>query len=63
MLANQSLNLSKSAADDFAERGWIELAPVIGTSAQQTTWRLFAGVGWFRSVRMHEIVYYNIEYL
>jgi len=36
---NQSLKLTEPAVDDFAARRWTELAPMIGTSAQQTTLR------------------------
>jgi len=40
---NQSLKLTEGAVDDFAARRWTDLAPMIGTSAQQTTLlRLFA---------------------
>jgi len=40
---NQSLKLTEPAVDDFAARHWTDLAPMIGTSAQQTTLRrLFA---------------------
>jgi hypothetical protein len=41
--SNQSLKLTEVAVDDFAARRWTDLAPMIGTSAQQTTLRwLFA---------------------
>jgi len=40
---NQSLKLTELAVDDFAARCWTDLAHLIGTSAQQATWRrLFA---------------------
>jgi hypothetical protein len=43
VLPNQSLKLTEPAVDDFAARRWTDLAPMIGTSAQQTTVRrLFA---------------------
>jgi hypothetical protein len=35
---NQSLKLTEVAVDDFAARRWNDLAPMIGTSAQRTTW-------------------------
>ena len=42
-LANQSLKLTEPAVDDFAARFWMDLAPLIGTSAQRATLRrLFA---------------------
>ena len=36
---NQRLNLTEPAVDDVAARRWTDLAPMIGTSAQRTTWR------------------------
>jgi len=40
---NPSLKLTEIAIDDFAARRWTDLAPMIETSAQQTTMRrLFA---------------------
>jgi hypothetical protein len=37
--SNQSLKLTEPAVDDFAARYGTDLAHLIGTSAQRTTWR------------------------
>ena len=36
---NERLKLTELAVDDFAARRWTDLAPMIGTAAQQTTVR------------------------
>ena len=41
LLRNIPSGLTEVTVDDFAARYWTDLVHLIGTSAQQTTWRLF----------------------